>query len=164
MLSCHVWLPTKMRTMVLVYLPSQTGWFLGQMLVCIFQHHGAWSDGMCEGQHQSRVNRPIFAYRIRATFPFHHHHMDDILKSVYISILDSNDPALICPNSLLPKLTYDNPYSNIFKPLNVAPCWPSTNHNFRICCTPMLEGWHRHDIPYVWFPTFSEASNVFCFT
>jgi hypothetical protein len=75
--------------------------------------------------------------------------------SVYISILDCNDPALICPNSLLPKLTYDNPYSNIFKPLSITPCWPSTNHNFRVCCTPMLEGWHRHDILYAWFPNFS---------
>ena len=75
-------------------------------------------------------------YGLRATCPFHHH-MDDILKSVYMSILDSKDPALICPKSLLPKLTYDNPYSNIFKPLSIAPCWPSTKHNFRVCCTPM---------------------------
>jgi hypothetical protein len=38
----HQHSPSHMRTMVLVDLPNKTGWFgtFGQMLVCIFQHHG----------------------------------------------------------------------------------------------------------------------------
>ena len=80
--------------------------------------------------------------------------------SVYVSIVDSNEPPLSStqtpcfPNWLLkvPIQTYSNQAVS-----------HNANHEAIIlflCYIPMLEDWHRHDIPLLLFRSFSQPKLI----